>query len=257
MRRVVTFTCAGETLVGTVDPAVGETGLLIVSGGNEIRAGAHRGMTQIAAWLANGGIPVFRYDRRGVGDSTGANHGFLGSRPDIDAAISAFRHAVPHMKRIIGFGVCDGATTLILFGAALDKIILANPWLADEPDGLPSGDAIRAHYLDRIKEPSTWARALSGGVSFRRFASGLSKIAAAETDAIGEVERSVIDALKKRPGAIIVIASGDATGITFAAAASRAELPQKLHYIDTESHSFARTGDQLALLDLIRRTIAA
>ena len=48
MRRVIAFACEGETLVGSLDQASGSTGLLIVSGGNEIRAGAHRGMATLA-----------------------------------------------------------------------------------------------------------------------------------------------------------------------------------------------------------------
>ena len=39
-RRHFTFACAGDTLFGTLDEAPGTTGLLLVSGGNEIRSGA-------------------------------------------------------------------------------------------------------------------------------------------------------------------------------------------------------------------------
>ena len=77
MRRLIVFPCAGERLTGTLDEAPGKTGLLIVSGGNEVRMGAHRGMASLAARLAASGVPVFRYDRRGIGDSTGSNGGFL------------------------------------------------------------------------------------------------------------------------------------------------------------------------------------
>ncbi|MGE2778108.1 hypothetical protein ACQHM9_27125, partial [Escherichia coli] len=83
----------GESLVATLDEADGSTGLLIVSGGNEIRSGAHRGMAMLAHRLAAAGIPVFRYDRRGVGDSTGDNKGFLSAEPDLIAAVAAFRRA--------------------------------------------------------------------------------------------------------------------------------------------------------------------
>ena len=40
MRRLIGFACEGETLAATLDEAPGTTGLLIVSGGNEIRSGA-------------------------------------------------------------------------------------------------------------------------------------------------------------------------------------------------------------------------
>ena len=49
MRELISFPCEGDTLAGTLDDAPGATGLLIVSGGNEIRCGAHRGMALLAA----------------------------------------------------------------------------------------------------------------------------------------------------------------------------------------------------------------
>ena len=133
MRRVITFPCAGDTLVGTIDEALGTTGLLIVSGGNEIRSGAHRGMALLAADIATLGYPVFRYDRRGVGDSSGENGGFLSSSDDLAMAVTAFRGEAPHLSRIVGFGNCDAASTLALFGraAGIDAVLLANPWVVE------------------------------------------------------------------------------------------------------------------------------
>jgi hypothetical protein len=48
-RRHVTFHCQGSELVGTLDPAPGRTGLLIVTGGNELRSAASRPSASIAA----------------------------------------------------------------------------------------------------------------------------------------------------------------------------------------------------------------
>ena len=76
MRELIAFDCTGETLLGALDRAKGATGLLIVSGGNEVRMGAHRGMASLAARLAARGVPVFRFDRRGIGDSSGENGGY-------------------------------------------------------------------------------------------------------------------------------------------------------------------------------------
>src|SRR3546814_5025865 len=84
-----------------------DTGLLIVSGGNELRSGAHRGMAKLAARLARDGFPVFRFDRRGVGDSEGENGGFLSSGPDIAEAVAAFLRASPGLRRIVALGNCD------------------------------------------------------------------------------------------------------------------------------------------------------
>ena len=52
MRHQLTFDCEGATLAASLDEAPGTTGLLIVSGGNEIRSGAHRGMALLAQRVA-------------------------------------------------------------------------------------------------------------------------------------------------------------------------------------------------------------
>ena len=90
-RLHLTFNCEGSYLAGTLDTAPLTTGLLLVSGGNELRSGAFRGQARLAQTIAKRGFPVFRYDRRGVGDSEGENLGFTQSEPDIRAAIEAFR----------------------------------------------------------------------------------------------------------------------------------------------------------------------
>ncbi len=178
MRELIAFPCEGDTLAGTLDEAEGMTGLLIVSGGNELRCGAHRGMALLAAALAAHGVPVFRFDRRGIGDSEGANHGYADSGPDIVAAARAFRALQPQLKRIVGFGNCDAATALALFhrDAGIDALVLANPWVGDEGDDLPPAAAIRSHYADRLKDPRQWLRALSGGVNIGKAMKGLRKV---------------------------------------------------------------------------------
>src|SRR3546814_3198101 len=52
VRHHLTFACEGAALAATLDEAPGTTGLLIVSGGNEIRSGAHRGMAMLAQRIA-------------------------------------------------------------------------------------------------------------------------------------------------------------------------------------------------------------
>ncbi|MFM2371153.1 MAG: hypothetical protein RIS85_875, partial [Pseudomonadota bacterium] len=167
-RRHVTFACEGETLVGTLDIAAasGQTGVLIVSGGNELRSGAWSGQAQLAARLADAGFPVFRYDRRGVGDSDGENPTFRHSAPDIAAALATFRTIAPHVSRVVAFGNCDAAAALMLFATdlALDGLVLANPWTIDgeeAPQAMPAS-AIRSRYLGKLTNPREVWRLLSG-----------------------------------------------------------------------------------------------
>jgi alpha-beta hydrolase superfamily lysophospholipase len=130
--------CEGAWCAATLDEGNAAPGLLIVSGGNEIRSGAHAGQAAMAAHFAGLGYPVFRYDRRGIGDSEGENGGFEASAADISAAVAAFRAEAPHVTRIVAFGNCDAATSLAFFhaGLGIDRLLLANPWVIEaSPDG--------------------------------------------------------------------------------------------------------------------------
>ena len=178
MRRVIAFPCGEATLVGTLDEAPDTIGLLIVSGGNEIRIGSHRGMASLAQAIAERGFPVLRYDRRGIGDSEGENRGFLSAADDLGAAVTAFRDA--GVRRIVGFGNCDAASTLALFGraAGIDAVLLANPWTIEAGEDLPPAAAIRARYVQRLIDPVTWKRFASGKVDIGKLIHGLRKIAA-------------------------------------------------------------------------------
>ena len=247
MRKLIAFACEGESLAATLDEADGSTGLLIVSGGNEIRSGAHRGMAMLAHRLAAAGIPVFRYDRRGVGDSTGENKGFLSAEPDLIAAAAAFRRAAPRVTRLVGFGNCDAASTLALFGrsAGIDRIIVANPWVVQPIDDLPPAAAIRARYLGALRDPATWGRALKGKVSFIKLIRGLKRVVITKTEERASLATNVLTALDGwHDDAAIVLANGDATAIAFAA---RYRGGAKVKRFDTASHSFAGAENAAAL----------
>jgi exosortase A-associated hydrolase 1 len=175
-RRHTTFACEGETLAGTLDAAPGSTGLLIVSGGNEIRCGAFAGQARLAARIAAAGHPVFRFDRRGTGDSSGENRGFRDSAPDIAAALAAFRAEAPGVERIAAFGNCDAASALMLAGGAgCHALVLANPWTIEQDDGVPPPDAIRARYAEKLRNPRELVRLATGKVSLRKLAGGLGR----------------------------------------------------------------------------------
>ncbi|WP_448657394.1 hydrolase 1, exosortase A system-associated [Sphingomonas sp. CJ99] len=256
MRRLIAFPCANQTLIGSVDDADGTTGLLIASGGNEVRWGAHRGMAMLAAQLAAAGYPVFRFDRRGVGDSTGENGGFLSSGPDIAAAAAAFRHHCPLLTRIIGFGNCDAATALALFhrDAGIDALVLANPWVVEPTGDMPPPAAIRARYADRFRDPRQLLRLLRGDVSIAKLLKGLASIVRKPSQP-GALADTVAAALMASDAPVtMLLADCDNTAIAFADAwrgPAFAPLHGRISVIrcDTDSHSFARDADKRWLRD--------
>ena len=253
MRRLIAFDCAGDTLVGTLDDAAGTTGLLIVSGGNEVRAGAHRGMSMLAERLSATGTPVFRYDRRGIGDSSGENRGFLNGAEDLVSAASAFRRSAPHVTHVVGFGNCDGASALALYGqsAGIDRIVLANPFVAPSPDDLPPAPAIRAHYASRLRDPRTIDRLVRGDLNILRLARGLWRIV--NTRSTSTEDRTVRAVSDWNSNAKIILARDDHTAVAWRHAARH--LPVRTTIIATGSHSFAGVDDQRRLEAAIREAL--
>jgi exosortase A-associated hydrolase 1 len=261
MRRLISFPCAGETLAATLDEAPGATGLLIVSGGNEVRTGAHRGMAMLAQRVAAElGAPVFRFDRRGVGDSTGSNRGFEASVEDIAGAAATFSAEQPQLHRLIAFGNCDAATALALFHsvAGIDALLLANPWVIDRADELPPAAAIRARYAERLRDPRQWLRLATGGVNPVKLVKGLTKLSQKPSEPVASLAARMAETLAgTRTPATILLARGDNTAIAFADAwkspafdAARARVP--VIECDTTSHSFAHDADKQWLFDRVR-----
>lgn len=258
MRHILSFGCDGAALVATLDSAPDTAGLLIISGGNEIRIGAHRGMAKLAADVAAAGHPVFRFDRRGIGDSEGENTGFEGSGPDIAAAIVAFREQCPALARIVAFGNCDAASALALHSLkGVDSLVLANPWVVASQDELPAPAAIRARYIERIRDPKAWLDLIRGGVDFRKLLGGLRKISRSASPST--LAGSVADGIESFDGPVsILLAERDGTAIAFASewrsqrfAQARARQGITMRSIDSASHSFASESDYAALKEVI------
>ena len=255
MRQVVEFTCEGDTLLATLDAAPGDTGLLIVSGGNEIRAGAWAGQALLAARVAAAGHPVFRYDRRGVGDSSGANLGFRECRDDVVAALAAFRAAAPGLRRVVAFGNCDAASALMLSGAdlAIDALVLANPWTIEGAgDAVQAPAALRRRYAAKLADPAEWKRLLSGAIDLRKLAGGLRQAAtSAPKSALAEQMRAE---LARFAGPVtILLAERDRTAELFAAAWGEDPRTARLA---SASHSFADEAAREWLFERVCEALA-
>ena len=220
-RLHLTFACGSLTLAGTLDTAPGHTGLLIVSGGSEIRSGAFSGQAHLAARIAQAGFPVFRFDRRGVGDSEGVDHGLRSSGRDIASALSAFRAMAPEVDRVIAYGNCDAASALMLTkGAGFDGLVLSNPWSyeteLDGEDAAPPPAAIRKRYAQKLKDPSEIVRLLRGGVDLRKLGKGLLKSARPSPRASALLDE-MREGLESYSGSVaLLLATADRTAQQFA-----------------------------------------
>jgi exosortase A-associated hydrolase 1 len=257
MRRLLSIDCRGAALGATLDEAGGTTGVLMVTGGTQTRIGSHRMYERLAKRLAEAGFACLRYDRRGVGDSEGEDSDWRDSGPDIEAAATALRREAPQAKRLIGFGLCDGASALAFHGAAagLDGLILLNPWLVEAQAGTPAPAAVKAHYRQRLTSFEGWKKLLSGSVSYRKLLKGVTSLAASQPSSLAEEVAAALDT-HKLPVALI-LASRDGTAIAAEAEWAKpaydrvraANLPPQR--IDSDSHTFARSGDEDALAEAV------
>ena len=83
--RPLAFQCKNDWLYGILslpEQAVAR-GVLIVVGGPQYRVGSHRQFTLLARHLAEHGIPVMRFDYRGMGDSEGDRRTFENLEDDL------------------------------------------------------------------------------------------------------------------------------------------------------------------------------
>lgn len=248
MRRLSRFPCGPHMLSGSLDEASGSVGLLCVTGGSQVRSGPHRMLHRLAGAVADAGFPVFRYERRGLGDSEGDDPGYRDSGPDLAAASTAFRAQAPQVRTVVGFGLCDGATTLALHGhkAVVGGIVLANPWLVETTPDTLAPAAAKAHYRERLLSPTAWASVFTGKVDLLGAAKSL--FGAATSSNASSLAEEVASKLASYKGRLtLILAERDGTAIAAQACWAGVSFigvrDEEVVIVPTDSHTFARDGD--------------
>ena len=255
-RRHLTFACEGSTLVGTLDEGRARSGLLIVSGGNELRSGPWNGQAQLAARIAESGFAVFRFDRRGVGDSDGPNGEFQSTAPDIAAALAAFREACPHVARIVSLGNCDAASALMLAGGAgCDALILSNPWTIEDETATPPPEALRSHYRQRLANPAALKRLLRGEVKLGALFASLLGAARPAPPPTGMAQEMAAGIARFAGPVSFLLAARDRTAQTFLAV-WRKDDP-RIQLCEGASHSFVEPEAREWLLERVLEVLRA
>jgi exosortase A-associated hydrolase 1 len=120
--------------------------------------GSHRQFVLLARALARAGIPVLRFDYRGIGDSTGAARDFEDIDADIRAAVDLL---VAHtgVRRVVLWGLCDAAAAALMYAhddARVTGLVLLNPWVHS-----PVTEArarLKTYYLRRLMSRDFWRK---------------------------------------------------------------------------------------------------
>jgi len=176
--QALAFECEGEPLLGVLNGggASASRGVLIIVGGPQYRAGSHRQFTLLARQFAQHGVPVLRFDYRGMGDSAGDTRTFERVDHDIRCAIDRFFAAVPGLRDVVIWGLCDAASAALFYAhqdTRVSGLVLVNPWVHTEQGA--ARVYLRHYYLQRLFQGSLWRKIASGEFSVRRAASAFTK----------------------------------------------------------------------------------
>ncbi|GAK32248.1 exosortase A system-associated hydrolase 1 [alpha proteobacterium Q-1] len=165
--------CQGQRLIAISHrppDAPSAIGLIIVVGGPQYRVGAHRSFVTMARDLSDHGVPVLRFDCRGMGDSEGENPGFEALDDDIHLAIDWFFDHQPALQSVVLCGLCDGASAAAFHAhrdARISGLILMNPWVRTESSHETA--LIKHYYAKRLFHRDFWSRLIRGQVNLGEF----------------------------------------------------------------------------------------
>jgi exosortase A-associated hydrolase 1 len=290
------FDVEGETLVGILhgparaatgdsgapSPAGHETnaahatGVVVVVGGPQYRAGSHRQFVHLARHLAAAGHPVLRFDVRGMGDSSGAQRCFEDLGPDIGAAIDQLQRRQPQVRCVVLWGLCDGASAALLYlhqhaDPRVQGLCLLNPWVRSEAS--LARTQVKHYYGQRLMQREFWLKLLSGKVAGAAVRGLWQAIRAARGPTGEDSENSfqvrMAQAWRRFPGPLLLVLSGRdytarefielaGTHLAWRGALERAGVER--HDAIAADHTFSQLAERQALerttQDWLRRRFA-
>ncbi len=214
-----TFDCQGAALPAILhegdEGAV--RGVLVVVGGPQYRVGSHRQFLLLARSLAAAGVPVLRFDYRGMGDAEGEFVGFEAIDADLAAAIENFFSRCPGLREVVIWGLCDAASAALFYAhrdPRIKGLVLLNPWVRTQ-----QGQArayVKHYYLHRLFNPELWRKIRRGKFDVRGSVRSLAANLKAAWNreggdpAVGKtLPERMAWGLERFPGPVLLILSGD------------------------------------------------
>lgn len=207
------FEISKEQCVGICHHGTLPVGVLVVVGGPQYRVGSHRQFVQLSRALAKQGVGSFRFDYRGMGDSSGNKQPFDQIDDDIRAALDAYS-AITGLKRFVIWGLCDAASAAWIYSHTDDRVeglLLMNPWLKNA--SAKGKTMLRHYYLQRLLSKTFWQKLLRGGVNLKASvadAKGFAKEASAKEElVIGTYQDRMLKGAMAYQGQTCLILSGN------------------------------------------------
>jgi exosortase A-associated hydrolase 1 len=241
-QRALRFNCQGSSLVGIIDvpERTLPRGVLLLADAAQYRVGGHRQFTLLSRALAARGIPVMRFDRRGMGDSEGAAGNADTLEEDIRAAMKEFFMQAPEMKEIVILGLGDGASAAAMYAggdARVRGLVLLNPAVGPT---LPESQAPRTAALARLLEVGFWKKVAAARLDGRAAAALRRPARATAQDDPAALPQRVAASLAAFGGQVLVVLGGAApAGQHFARLMAHHQLGCRRVEIPGADHHFA------------------
>lgn len=225
--EALVFSCGSEELVGIIHKPKKPLGIgvLLVVGGPQYRVGSHRQFVTLARYLAEQGVTVFRFDYRGMGDSSGPMQDFEEASLDIKAAVDCYLNHQCQLHTLVLWGLCDAASAICFYASKDERInglVLLNPWVRTEQG--ESKVFLKDYYFKRFCSRAFWQKICSGDVDYKASFKSLSqkiRAVAKKQPAVQEEQvlllpkRVLIGANECRHPILLILSGGDLTAKEF------------------------------------------
>lgn len=209
-----------DVLVGIlhVPEIPSDRGVLIVVGGPQYRVGSHRQFVLLARALAKSGFAVYRFDYRGMGDSSGTPRDFENIEGDIRSATDHFFKAVPSLKEVVIWGLCDAASAALFYAptdARVTGLVLLNPWVRTEQTKARA--YITHYYPKRVLSLALWNQFRKGELNVlmamksmaRQFFTAFKNGAPSLSQAASPLPQRMAESFARFRGQALIILSGN------------------------------------------------
>jgi uncharacterized protein len=161
--RPTVFECDGDRLIGIIaqpeQPI--ETGVVIIVGGPQYRAGSHRQFTLLARQLAEQGIASIRFRLPRHGRQRRRHAQLRSHRRRHQGRHRNLHNPAPVIKQVVLWGLCDAASAALYYGHTDPRVkgmILLNPWVHTEAGAARA--RLKHYYLARLLSKAFWAKLL-------------------------------------------------------------------------------------------------